>query len=367
MKLLQFTKCFSAIGLGLALLATTIKADEKRTLYTMDNAAAVNHILVFQQHQNGQIADAGMLATGGMGAGTGLSSQGSILLSHDRHWLFVCNAGSDEISVFAAGPERLQLVDKVNSGGHFPLSLTFQRNLLYVLNAGGTVGEQDNITAFLFAQGRLTPLPDSTRSLSADNTGPAQVSFTEDGNSLVVTERLTSLIDTFTLDDEGLVGAHQTFPSAGKTPFGFAVGPRNRIFVSEAAASSTSSYSLSDSGDLTVISSAVPTEQKAACWLTLSQNGRFAYTANAGSGTISRFGVGPDGTLRLLDPNGISAVTGTGSHPVDMAESGDGRFLFVLANGSGTVGAFHVAEDGSLRPLGFTGGVPTSAAGLAVR
>jgi len=82
---------------------------------------------------------------------------------------------------------------------------------------------------------------------------------------------------------------------------------------------------------------------------------------------ISRFGVGPDGTLRLLDPNGISAVTGTGSHPVDMAASSDGRFLFVLANGSGTVGAFRLSEDGSLQPLGFTGGVPATAAGLAVR
>src|SRR5437773_776422 len=124
MKQSLITKCFSGFGLSLALLATTTKADEDRTLYTMDNATGANHVLVFHQHRNGQITSAGTVATGGAGAGGGgLSSQGSIVLSHDRHWLFVCNAGSDEISVFAAEHEGLQLVDKVNSGGHSPLSL----------------------------------------------------------------------------------------------------------------------------------------------------------------------------------------------------------------------------------------------------
>jgi 6-phosphogluconolactonase (cycloisomerase 2 family) len=293
-------------------------------------------------------------------------------LSHDGRWLFVCNAGSDEISVFATGPGSLQLVDKVSSGGRVPLSLTLHRNLLYVLNAAGLVGDKDNMTGFLFAGDRLVALPESTRSLSGDNTGPAQVSFTEHGTVLIVTERLTGLIDTFALDDDGLATTHKTFQSRGPTPFGFAVGRSDRIFVSEANAgvangSSASSYTVSDTGDLEVISGAVPTEQSAACWLTLSHDGRFIYTANAASGTMSGFSVAPDGALQLLDPNGVTAVTGAGSHPADMAESHDGRFLFALANGNGTLGAFHVTVSGSLQSLGFKGGIPTSAAGLAAR
>jgi len=101
----------------------------------------------------------------------------------------------------ATGSANVQLVNKVSSGGHRPLSLAMQQNLLYVLNAGGSVGDKDNVTAFLFVDGNLVALPGSTRALSGDNTGPAQVSFTKDGDVLIVTERLTSLIDTFTLGE----------------------------------------------------------------------------------------------------------------------------------------------------------------------
>jgi len=325
----------------------------------------------FPRAENWQITSIGSVTTGGTGTGAGLSSQGAVLLSHDGHWLFVCNAGSDEISVFEITPGNLQLVDKISSGGRLPLSLTQHHNLLYVLNAGGTVGDKDNMTGFLFAGGRLVPLPDSTRALSGDNTGPAQVSFTQDGTALVVTERLTSLIDTFTLGDDGLATTHQMFQSQGSTPFGFAVGRNDRIFVSEASGvpngSSASSYRISEAGDLAVISATVPTEQQAACWLTLARDEHFAYTANAGSGSISGFSVAPDGTLHLLAPNGVTAVTGLGSHPVDLAASRDGRFLFALANGNGTLASFHVTSRGSLQSLGFASGIPASAAGLAAR
>jgi 6-phosphogluconolactonase len=366
-----FTKLCSGLGLSLALIGTTAKADEEGAVYTMDNAASANHVLVFQRTENGQITSVGSVATGGTGTGAGLSSQGSVLLSQDRHWLFVCNAGSDEISVFAIARGGLQLADKVSSGGNLPLSLTQRHNLVYVLNAGGTVGDKDNVTGFLFAGGRLVPLAESTRALSGDNTGPAQVSFTRDGSALVVTERLTSLIDTFTMGDDGSATSHQVFASAGATPFGFAVGRDGRIFVSEASGvpngSSASSYMISEAGDLDGISASVPTDQNAACWLTLSPNERFAYTANAGSGSLSGFRVATDGTLHLLDPSGVTAVIGVGSHPVDMAASRDGRFLFALANGNGTLGSFHVTANGSLQSLGFANGIPASAAGLAAQ
>ena len=371
MKQLVETKRLGSLGLGLALVTMSVNAGDKRVIYTMDNAATANHVLVFQHEDNGQLTSVGNIATGGSGAGAGLSSQGSVLLSHDGQWLFVCNTGSDEISVFETSSGGPRLVDRVNSGGRMPVSLALHRNVLYVLNAGGGVGDKDNVTAFLFAGGGLVALPGSTRALSGDNTGPAQVSFTPDGNALIVTERLTSLIDTFTLGDDGSATSHQTFASAGTTPFGFAVGRNDRVFVSEATgvpgASSASSYMISEAGDLELISGPVSTEQKAACWLTLSHDGRFAYTANAASGSLSGFRVGPDGTLRLVEPSGVSVSTGAGSHPVDLAESHDGRFLFALANGNGTLAAFRTTGSGSLEPVGVVGGIPTSAAGLAAR
>ncbi len=371
MKSSLIGKCLGVLGAGLLAFTVTANAEEGvGVIYTMDNAAAGNHVLAWKRMANGTLTGPALNATGGAGTGAGLSSQGSMLLSRDGRWLFVCNAGSDEISVFAVAPQGLQLVDKVKSGGHLPLSITLRRHLLYVLNAGGAVGDKDNIAGFLFFQGKLVALSNSTRALSGDNPGPAQVSFADDGDALVVTERNTNLIDTYGLDDDGLVTGHKVFPSAGLTPFGFAVGRQDRIFVSEAGggaanAGSASSYSISKDGDLEVLSAAVPTEQTAACWLITSHDGRFIYTANAGSGTISGFSVSPDGGLQLISPGGITAVTGAASHPVDMTLSHDGQFFYVLANGTGTLGAFRTKPDGSLAPLSVASGIPTSAAGLA--
>jgi 6-phosphogluconolactonase (cycloisomerase 2 family) len=367
MKHRFFTHYCAGLALSLALFATRAPADEGGALYTMDNAAGANHVLVFQRGESGGLAGAGSFATGGAGAGAGLSSQGSILLSRDNRWQFVCNAGSSEISVFAVSREGLTLADIVDSGGQIPVSLTLRHNLLYVLNAGGGAGDKDNLTAFIFANGKLVALPDSTRALSADNTGPAQVSFTREGAALVVTERLTSLIDTFGVGDDGLTVSHKTFQSVGTTPFGFDVGRENRLFVSEAGSGSASSYAISEDGDLAVISAAVATKQTAACWLLAAHDGRFVYTANAGSGSISGYRVGPSGSLEVLDANGRTAVTGDGSHPIDMAQSHDGRFLYGLANGNGTLNAFKVKADGSLDALMVVSGIPTSAAGLAGR
>jgi len=255
-----------------------------------------------------------------------------------------------------------------------PLSLALHHNLLYVLNAGGLVGGEDNVTGFFFADGKLLPLPDSTRPLSADNTGPAEVAFTRDGNNLIVTERLTNQIVTFIVGDDGrIIGDRpQVFNSAGVDPFGFAVSRNNKVFVSEAnptvsGGATTSSYSISDNGGLNVISAAVPTQQSGACWLTLTPDGHYVYTADAGSGTLSGFRVGFDGSLTLLESSGVAATVGSGSHPVDITTSSDGQFLFSLANGNGTLGAYQIGEDGSLKSLGFVSGIPTSAAGLAAQ
>jgi 6-phosphogluconolactonase (cycloisomerase 2 family) len=367
MKRTSFTQYCSCLALGLALLGTTVKAEEVGAVYTMDNAAAANHVFAFQRGENGELTRAGSFDTGGAGAGAGLSSQGSMLLTRDGHWLFVCNPGSSEVSVLEVSGDGLTLSDKVASGGKMPLSLALRHNLLYVLNAGGGVGDKDNITAFIFASGKLVALPDSTRALSADNTGPAQVSFDREGGALIVTERLTSLIDTFTVNDDGLAGSLKTFQSAGTTPFGFDVGHENRLFVSEAGTGSASSYSVSDDGVLKVISSAVSTKQAAPCWLLTSHNGRFVYTANAGSGSISGYRVAQDGSLELLDADGRTAVTGDGSHPVDLAQSRGGQFLYCLANGNGTLNAFQVKANGSLEPVMALSGLPTSSAGLAAR
>ena len=339
----------------------------------MSNAAEGNAVLVFDRDLVGKLTPAGEFDTGGLGTGAGLGNQGGVIIDPSNRWLFVVNAGSDDISVFAIDADGLTLVDREPSGGENPISLTYSGNLLYVLNAGGAVSGTDEITGFTVgADGTLTPIPGSTQLLSAANTGPAQVSFNTDGDVLVVTEKATSLIDTFTVGSDGVAVPANTFASSGMTPFGFAIGKRDQVFVSEAVGgatdqSSVSSYQLGKDGSLAVISPSVGTTETAACWAIVSNDGRFTYTTNAGSGTISGYRIGFDGSLALLDANGRTGNTGKDSGPLDMAFSNDGRNLYTLNGQSDTIGVFKVKDKGGLARLNSHIDVPASANGLAVR
>ena len=338
-------------------------------LLTMDNASAGNHVLAYSRAANGAVSFLGEFATGGIGTDSGLGNQAALILSRGGRRLFACNAGSDEISVFRVTPHGLQLTDKVGSGGRRPISLALHGNLLYVLNAGGLVDDADNVTAFLFLNGHLSFLVGSTRFLSAANTDPAQISFLPDGNVLVVTEKATGIIDTFTVNDDGLIDEHQQFASVGQTPFGFAFR-RDVLIVSGAFggapdASAVSSYEVADDGSLQVISPSVPTTETAACWIVVTRNGHFAYASNTGSGTLSGYDVSSGGSLNLLNADGLTAVTGPG--PIDMALSVNSHFLYALNSGNGTISAFRVNHDGSLSSLPGLNGIPSGANGLAVR
>lgn len=369
--------CYSAMALALALMPNYSLAHERDrdsdrqdkggAVFTMDNAAAANHVLAYRRSASGELKAAGSFATGGRGTGSGLGSQGAVILSENGHWLFVCNAGSDEISVFLVAPQGLVQTDKVSSGGKHPISLALHRNTLFVLNAGGQIGDKDNVAGFMFFAGKLYPLPDSTHALSTDNSNPAQVGFSSDGEVLVVTEKGTSVIDTFTVDNDGTIDHASAFQSSGQTPFGFAMRGHDLIvseaFGGAADASAVSSYDLDKHGDLEVISPSVPTTETSACWIAVTRNGRFAYAANTGSGTISGYAVTPDGKLTLLNPDGVTGVTGVGSSPADLTISENGRFLY-CRNGNGTLSALRVNANGSLTPLSGVNGLPAGATGI---
>ena len=320
-------------------------------VYTMDNSSNANHVLVFDRHADGSLSFNSEVPTGGFGTGAGLGSQGGVILSEGHRWLFAVNAGSHDISVFAVSPNGLTLVDRTDSGGLNPISLTVSGNALYVLNADGAAGGTDNITGFQVSPaGKLRAITDSTRGLSAASTAPAQVGFSPDGNVLVVTEKNTSLIDTFAVDsDQNVPGKHQIFQSPGIEPFGFAFNRKGQLFVTEAPASTVSSYSVDEDGTLTLVNESVPTQQKAACWMAVSKNGRLCYTGNTASDSTTGFHIAPDGGISLVTPEGLTGATGAGT--TDLTFNEDSRYLYALNSKGGSISAFHVNLDGSLTSL----------------
>jgi 6-phosphogluconolactonase len=356
-----FVALTGAAQIGLA------NADSGRggVVYTSTNATTGNEIAIYERADNGALTAAGRVATNGAGTGGGLGNQGALALTGNGRWLFAVNAGSNEISVFAAHGASLKLVDKVSSGGERPVSLTVYGDLLYVLNAGGV----NNITGFKIGEwGKLAPIPGSTKPLSAAATGPAQVEFDPSGDSLVVTEKATNKIDLYTVED-GIAQGPVVRDSNGMTPFGFAFDRRGHLIVSEAFGgapnkSALSSYDIDDTA-LNLISGSVGTTQTAACWVVVTRNNRYAYTTNTGSGTVSGYRVARDGKLRLLDADGRTAVTGAGSAPTDAALTQNSRFLYVLNSAIGTVSGFRVEANGSLWPVGTIGALPAGVTGLA--
>jgi DNA-binding beta-propeller fold protein YncE len=358
------------IGLLLALAAlgiaaTGAMADSPRAVYTLTNDPAGNAVKVFKRSGHGSLSPGGEFATGGTGTGTGLGNQSALVLDGRR--LFAVNPGSDSISSFRVRGHRLELIDTDSSGGDQPISLTVDDGLLYVLNAGGA----GNITGHTISRhGALSPLVGSTRPLSGAGTDPAQVSFDPRGETLVVTEKATNLIDTYEVnEDSGLAGDPNPQASAGATPFGFAFDRRGHLIVSEAFGgaadqSAVSSYAVDD-GTIDPISPSVETTETAACWIVVTKNGRFAYTSNTGSGSISGYRVRHNGALTLLDADGETGLTGPG--PIDMALTRSSRLLYSLNSGDGTISGFRVRADGGLAPIGGASGLPAAATGLAAR
>ena len=329
-------------------------------VYTLTNQVAGNAVAVFARAADGTLTPAGTFATGGAGTGAGLGSQGAVTLSSDGRLVFAVNAGSNDVSVFRVGPQGLSLLSRTPSGGLLPISVTGSRNLVYVLNAGGA----GNITGFRIDNaGTLTPVAGSTEALSSAAAGPAEISFSADGRQLIVSEKNTNLLDVYPVDENGVAGERTSFASAGGTPFGFAVGSHNLVFVSEAAApGSASSYTLR-AGSLQLVSGVVLTHRGAPCWAVVTNDGRFGFTGN-GSGSVSGFRVAPDGSIRLLDSDAATTIIAGGVN--DIALSGNSRYLYALGTSSQqAIYAFRIQNDGSLKSLGPVGGLPAGTRGLA--
>lgn len=361
----------AVVALSAASATGSVQANDDSTtgkVYTATNAVAGNEIIIFDRAHDGSLSAAGRVATNGLGTGGGLGNQSGLVMTKNGRWLFAVNAGSNEISVFSIHRAYLTLVDKVGSGGTRPVSLTIHGNLLYVLNGGGT----NNITGFSVGEwGKLTPIPNSTKPLSADATGPAQIEFTPDGNTLVVTEKATNKISLYVVED-GVANGPAVRDSNGVTPFGFAFDKRGHLIVSEAFGgapnqAALSSYKVSEDGDiLNVISPSVKDGQSAACWVVITKNGRYAYTTNTASGSVSGYRVARDGTLTLLG-DGLTAVIGAGSGPIDAALTKNSKFLYVLNGAIGTINGYRVEPNGSLWSVGNIGGLAPGANGLVAR
>ncbi len=336
-RLVHMLAAVAAVG-ALLTPSAVLADDDKKAVYTITNAANGNEVLAFHRSASGALSPAGSFPTGGTGTGAGLGSGHSLVVSNDGHELVVINAGSNSISAFKVEHDGLRLIGSpVESGGTRPTSVTLHDDLVYVLNAGS-----NSIAGF-------------------------RLDDKQTGRVLIVDERGSSTIDTFVVNQRGVAGAAHTTPSNAGGPFGFDVDRRGNILFSAVAisingalTSGATSYDVSRNGTLTANGDPVSSGQAAACWLAAADH--FAYTTNAGSGSIGRFAIGPDGSLSLVG----TTVVGSGSTPLDNAVSRDQDFMYVLLGGFHQIVGYRVGHDGALTQVTSVA-VPIGAAGIAAR
>ncbi|MBZ5574860.1 MAG: lactonase family protein [Acidobacteriia bacterium] len=355
-----------AIAPGLPAQSNAETHGSTGAVFVMTNAASGNEIIAYGRNADGSLEQGRRFSTGGRGSGgttDPLASQGSLTLTENRSFLLAVNAGSGSVSVFRVQGARLTLVDRVPCGGAEPVAVAQHGNLVYVLNAGGT----SNVVGFRFERnGRIKAISNSIRFLTSGNSGPGSLSFSPDGQFLLVTEKLNNRIDAFHVQLDGTLGPIVVTPAVGPGTFAVVFAPNGAALVSETGpaggsnASAISSYAALPNGTLSPISASVPTQGAATCWQAVTPDGRFVYTSNSATSTISGFAIGTDGALTPL-PGTVAATLPTGSTNLDTAISSDGKFLFTLDSGTGLVSIFGINEDGSLTSLGDAGGLSAAA------
>lgn len=337
--------------------------------FAMTNATGDNRIVRYRRAADGRLSPVGSISTRGRGIGVDLDTQGALRLSEDRRFLYAPNAGSDDVTVFSVAGTRLTFVQKVPAGDQ-PNSLALHDDLLYVLD--GSVAGNGILGFRVGADGRLTKLQGSFRLLSSPIAVPGQVEFSPDGRLLVVTQKTTAVtlspliaLDTFRVRSDGYTKMMpRRNASHGVRPFSLAFRGNSQLVVVEAfdaaaERSAVSSYDVSPTGALSTVSGSVRNGQTDACWIVVTKNGKYVYTANFGSGTISSYRYARNGRLALLDA--VGAEFGALSQPVDLALSADGSYLYLLLRGTGQVASLEIQPDGGLRDLGrVNGGLPVA-------
>ncbi|MEP7112136.1 MAG: hypothetical protein ABI862_02620 [Ilumatobacteraceae bacterium] len=403
----------AALIAGLAVAAPTAQAEQHLDLtegavFAMSNARDGNTVVAYYRDADGTLVEQGRYATGGTGSGSfedtanGLvlgTSEGEAgpnnlieLADGGQQLLFVTNAGSNSIAVFHVNPDGLDLVDVERSNGEKPVSITVNRGVAVVLNSGETnddlfdadgnvianctTGHKPEVTGFTVSDdGDLTPIRRTTQKLSGESvSGCAQVSFTPDGNAVVVTERVAQpkrlkqqTSDNERLDDEGVLDVfrinrhngrikREVIDATGQGPFGFTFLKNGALLTTEQSdgpdgpgRGAAASYVFDHKGNLLRSSPSIQNGGTDTCWFVASDSQTVGFaTSFFGEGRISSYELDEIGIVRLIEDvaTGPDAVNdGVAMGASDLSFSGDSQYLYQLNSVNGTITVW--ANDGS--------------------
>ena len=330
-------------------------------VYVNDNTAGVNTVAGYAEGPDGSLTalPGSPFAVGGAGLGKGLGSQNSIEASSDGRYLLVADGGSNQISVLdinAGGTLTAVPNSPFSSGGTEPVSIAVHQNLVYVANDGVAATTTTSATPANYAGftlsfgGQLAPLAAPPVQVPGAANDLGDVLINRYGTNLVGTEVASGLIDSFSVNARGALSADTQIPSQGPGPFGSAFRPTgpSQLYVSNAhggtLAGTVSAFNVAANGQLTSIgASPFADQQTAPCWVSISPNGQYLFTANAGSGSYSSYAINVDGSLTLLGDLPMPTLSnGKSPTPLDTTVDALGRNLYGIDNGLPGVSMIHL-------------------------
>ena len=354
------------VGIGAATpVLCAAQGNNTGAVFIMTNDATKNQVIAYERAANGTLSEPVYYDTNGRGSGgttDPLESQGSLTLSQDHSLLFAVNAGSGTVTVFSVHKANLTFLNKTPSEGAQPSAIAENGGLVYVLNSGGP----GSVVGFhLDFGGQLKEIKNSTQFLTGTTSGGASLSFSPDGQFLLVTERVTNNLDAFHIEADGTLSP--IIVNANPAPGTFTVNyaPNNFAIVSETGpatgnnASAISSYKVNANGTLTAVTQSLPTFASGNCWNAITPDGTKVYVSNSGSNNISGFNISKNGKLTPIGSTVVGNIP-SGSHNVDIAVSANGKYVYTINSQSGNISVFAINEDGSLTNLGEAGNLPKS-------
>ncbi|GAA3006448.1 lactonase family protein [Streptomyces fulvorobeus] len=252
-----------------------------------------------------------------------------------------------------AGPTHLS----VHPGGRWLFSANYNSGSVSVhpIRGDGSLGRRSDLVA------HLSPPP------GPGQEGPHahQIITAPDGRHVLATDLGNDTVYTYRLDT-----AHGTLAEVSRATVRPGAGPRHLTFHP----GGRFAYLACELDDTVVVcgydpatgtlspgagqSTGTGPDTSYPAQLLVTADGAFAYLANRGHNSLTRYAVEEDGAaLRLL-----GTVPVGGDFPRQIALTPDGALLLAANQRSGTVTAFHVdRQDGGLRPAGAAVDVPGAA------
>lgn len=341
-----------------ALLAITsgnavAQASEPNLLVSESNAADGNQILIYEIANNGSVRLSQRVDTGQAGTGDYMHTSHAVESMTPTRVLAV-NAGAGSVSILDRAGATMSQTAVFPTTGRVPASIATHLDRAYVLSTGmPIVGDGKRspriappmIEGFtIAADGTATPFTKVALAGGCENY-PCKstvifggIVISPDGRSLLLSEASADRVRTFTLDAMGVIGRSAVTRTEITGPYGAVWASTGAVAISGHTVPTIAGAVTSGrvrNGTYVAAESLVTLKNSNTCWLTVSPNGKYLYTMDAGADTraqkigVTTLRMSASGQLRELGRTELP--WSADEFPSDAVVSGDGKQLYAKA------------------------------------